>query len=103
MSYADDQLNEHLQSIDDADVRELAIENKTIEVYERITDGQIIFVGNDSYSMDDFTADFDIDATYFCWFMAGDSDSMRSHAKEKLNELCAKIAEEIIGNMEHEA
>jgi hypothetical protein len=95
-------LRQHEKQQELNDMRNEAIEDKTIEVYERIIEGEIIYAGKNNYSMDDFTADFDIDSTYFCMFLNSNDTSMKEHAIKKLNEFCAEIAEEMIDNMEQD-
>ena len=96
-------LDKHLADLDKNDDRQQAIEAKQAEVYNDLLGGQLVWIGNDNYSIDDFISDCDIDSTYLCRFILGDSDDLRASIKVRLDKFAGKIAEKIIGNMEREA
>jgi hypothetical protein len=93
-------LRTHEDKIALSDAREEAIEDEAVEVYDKIVSGGIVNAGGDSYSIDDFTADFDIDAQYFCLFVTGNDESMKQHAIEQLQKFCNEIATLIIDGWE---
>ena len=89
-------LDNHLANLDKEQEREKAIEELAILVYWDLLGGQIIAIGKDNWSLDDFLSDFEIDVCYFARFLLGDNDDHLSHAKEKLNEFAEMLATKII-------
>lgn len=96
MSWEDNQLNNYLQSLDDADDKEQAISELADSVYSKLLIVGIIKVGSDTYSLDDFISDFDIDSTYFASFMRGNGVDFYDQAQEKLTEFSTMIATKLI-------
>ena len=95
-------LNKHLSDLDKNNDRQRAIKLKQAEVYTNLLGGQLVWIGNDNYSLDDFLSDFDIDVTHFARFVLGNDDDLLSQAKEALDEYAEKLATKIINNMEKE-
>ena len=89
-------LNKHLSDLDKNDDRQQAIEEEQAEVYTDLLGGQLVWIGNDNYSIDDFISDCDIDSTYLCRFILGDSDDLRASINVRLNKFAEKLATKII-------
>ena len=91
-------LNKHLSDLDRNQEWQASIKVKQAEVYSDLLGGQLVWIGNDNYSLDDFLSDFDIDVTYFARFVLGNDDDLLSQAKEALDEYAEKLAIKIINS-----
>lgn len=95
-------LNQHLKREEDAEAREEFAADKQQEIYDSLVAGDIVHIGRDSYSMDDFISDVDIDVTYFCSFMDGDSRDLLAQMDKELNKFAETLTDKFIENMEPE-
>lgn len=93
-------LNQHIGKMEQDDMRDEAIEEKSIEFHESFKAGLIVHIDGTHYSLDDFIADFEIDSCYFAEMLNRDVESMASHANEKLIEWCDVLAAIYVDNRE---
>ena len=88
--------NQYMKEQDAHAAREEAIEQKTEVVLEAMLDNGKVKLGGDTYHMDDFIADVDINTCDMIWLIKGAHEDLRGNMEEKLSEWCKDIATELV-------
>ena len=88
--------NEYFTQEDAAADRDQAIEDRAEQVIEIILDNDVVFVGDDTYTINDFLADVEIDEEAFIWSLKGAPEDFQDSMNDKLSKWCEEIATKLI-------